>query len=447
MQIKDFLNTVCEQIKYKPIRQNIADELENHVEEIKESYIKEGLNKKIAENKAIEQMGEAEEIGKMLNKIHKPKFDWKLCLIVMILLGFGFLISYIRTTGIVTTGNQMNYMTKYVVAVIIGFIISIGIYFFDYKKIFKYSNYIYAFATIIIICGIPYLRMGMLEISIDVIALPLYIIAFVGFLIGQDKKSKIQNRLEKLNIKVNLNLIKTILFSIISIILLLGIPAKASALILGLIYLIIATVKTLKTSENKKINIITLWAIPIILGIIIMTIYLNGTFRLDRITAVFNPESDPEGSGWLALNRKSIINSAQYFGEADDISQAIELFDEGTNFAFISILAHYGWIVGAVLVITILLLCIKLIINIVEIKDLSGKLLIIGISTMFILQSIFNILMNLNLGIEANFNLPFVSYSVENLIINMMSLALILSVYRRKNIIITVKNKTNDCLN
>ena len=178
-----------------------------------------------------------------------------------------------------------------------------------------------------------------------------------------------------------------------------------------------------------------------------MTIYVGDISRLDRITAVFNPESDPDGSGWLALNRKLIINSAQYFEEADDMSQAIEIFGEGTNFAFISILAHYGWIVSTALVITILLLCVKLIMNVVKIKDVSGKLLIIGISTMFILQSIFNILMNLNLGIEADFNLPFVSYSVANLIINMMSLALILSVYRRKNIIITTKDKTNECLN
>ena len=127
-----------------------------------------------------------------------------------------------------------------------------------------------------------------------------------------------------------------------------------------------------------------------------MTIYVGDISRLDRITVVFNPESDPDGSGWLALNRKLIINSAQYFEEADDMSQAIEIFDEGTNFAFISILAHYGWIVSTALVITILLLCVKLIMNVFKIKDVSGKLLIIGISTMFILQCICNILMNIN---------------------------------------------------
>ena len=69
MQIKEFLDSVCEQIKYKPIRENIAEELKNHIEESKENYMREGLEETIAEEKAIEQMGEAQEIGKKLNKI------------------------------------------------------------------------------------------------------------------------------------------------------------------------------------------------------------------------------------------------------------------------------------------------------------------------------------------------------------------------------------------
>ena len=32
MQIKEFLNTVCEQIKYKPIRNSISEELKNQIQ-------------------------------------------------------------------------------------------------------------------------------------------------------------------------------------------------------------------------------------------------------------------------------------------------------------------------------------------------------------------------------------------------------------------------------
>ena len=42
LDVKGFLNNVCQEIKYKPIRKGIADELENHIQEIKEEYIEKG---------------------------------------------------------------------------------------------------------------------------------------------------------------------------------------------------------------------------------------------------------------------------------------------------------------------------------------------------------------------------------------------------------------------
>ena len=181
-----------------------------------------------------------------------------------------------------------------------------------------------------------------------------------------------------------------------------------------------------------------LWGIPTILGLILLLcVIIERPYIVDRFVAVYNPESQVDGYGWITLNRKLIINSAQIIGETDDTSNALDQIDEDVNYAFISILAHYGWGVSIGIVIVVLALSIELIINSIKIKESNGKLLIIGMSSMFILQSIFNILMNLNLIIDANFNLPFVSYGRLNLIVNMMCLTLVLTIYRRKDILIT----------
>lgn len=92
------------------------------------------------------------------------------------------------------------------------------------------------------------------------------------------------------------------------------------------------------------------------------------------------------------------------------------------------------------MLLAVVLLNAKLIINAVKIKDTYGKLIIIGIASLFILQTVFNLLMNFNLGLKADFNIPLISYGNINLVINMMTLALVLSIYRRKNIIIN-----NEC--
>lgn len=443
MQIKEFINTVCEQIKYKPIRNSISEELENHIEEAKENYMQDGLQEKEAEEKAIIQMGDAEEIGKKLNKIHKPKLDWRLLIILMVLLGFGFLVAFTRASNVLIDDYIADHsINRYIISLIAGIILSVFIYFIDYTKIMKYSNVFYISATLIIVYsflfgidvyGLPYIYISpSIVFSPVIIAMPLYIIAFVGFVNNEKQEKKKKTILNK---NINLHLIKIIILSIISMLLLTMIPSLTSAFILGLIYLIIGTVKLVKTRQNRKRNILMLWGIPIIIGIILLVVLIGiAPYKWDRFVAVYNPESKADSYGWLALNRKLIINSAQALGEAEDTSNALYLFDEGTNYAFISILAHYGWVVSVGIVIAVLALSIKLIINAVKIRDINGKLLIVGISSMFILQSIFNIFVNLNLVPEANFNLPFVSYGRLNLIVNMMCLSLILAIYRRKDI-------------
>lgn len=236
LQIKDFLNSVCEQIRYKPIRESISEELKNHIEEIKENYMQEGLQEELAEGEVIKQMGDSVEIGKKLNKIHRPKLDWKLVLIIGVLICFGFLIAWIKTTNTVTTGEQLNYMLKFMVALIIGIIASIITYFFDYTKLKRYSKYFYLLATIIIIVtllfgvhinGIPYLSLGLgVTISASTIAIPLYILAFIGFLMNTNQESKIQKILDDNNIKININLVKIIGLSILSLLLFLSYHLK-----------------------------------------------------------------------------------------------------------------------------------------------------------------------------------------------------------------------------
>ena len=83
MDIKCFLNNVCKEIKYKPARKDISEELEVHIQEIKKDYISDGMNEKEAEEKAVSQMGKAEDIGRQLNRIHKPHLDWKLLILIV----------------------------------------------------------------------------------------------------------------------------------------------------------------------------------------------------------------------------------------------------------------------------------------------------------------------------------------------------------------------------
>ena len=455
MQINEFLNSVCEQIKYKPIRNTIAEELKDHIEDKKEELIEMGQNEEEAEKNAVEQMGDAEIIGKQLNKVHRPRLDWKLLIILVVLLIFGFVISYIITENEHTEMMQYmkegvseyittNYMIKYVCFVGLGFAIGVIIYFCDYERIKNKPLILYIIATVAIILaflfgisvnGINFLRIGNYSIRSNTIAIPLYILAFIGFLENINEENKLTKLFKEKNIKINANVLKLVVLSFISLLMLSLIPSSSSVIVLAITYLILATKKVVSESENKRKHLLMLWGIPIIVGtVVVLFEVLANPYVLDKFISVYNPEEYKETEGWRALNRKEIIESAQKFGEAENMSDAIYLFDGFGNNEIISILAHFGWIPTVTLIIAVLAFSIKLVINSFKIKEKYGSLIILGIGCMFILQSVFNILMNFNLIFDASFNLPFVTYGCGELVVNMMCLALIFAVYRKKDV-------------
>ena len=455
MQINEFLNSVCEQIKYKPIRNTIAEELKNHIEDKKEELIEMGQNEEEAEKNAVEQMGDAEIIGKQLNKVHRTRLDWKLLIILVVLLIFGFVISYIITENEHTEMMQYmkegvskyittNYMIKYACFVVLGFSIGVIIYFCDYKKIKNKPLILYIIATVVIILaflfgisvnGINFLRIGNYSIRSNTIAVPLYMLAFIGFLENINEENKLTKLFKEKNIKTNANVLILVVLSLISLLMLSLIPSLSSVIVLAITYLILATKKIVRESENKRKHLLILWGIPIIIGtVFILFEVLANPYVLDKFISVYNPEEYKETEGWRALNRKEIIESAQKFGEAENMSDAIYLFDGFGSNEIISILAHFGWIPTVTLIIAVLSFSIKLVINSFKIKENYGSLIILGIGCMFILQSVFNILMNFNLIFDASFNLPFVTYGCGELVVNMMCLALIFAVYRKKDV-------------
>ena len=432
MQTREFLDKVCEQIKYKPIRNEISKELEDHIQEIKEEYLQEGIQENEAEEKAIIQMGVAEEIGKKLNRIHKPRMNWQLLILVLILLVFGVLVSYIDGT------DNWKINLIYTILSTIPFLL---IYFFDYKKLQKHSKIIYCIATIILLMPIISGDKTMnTRLVTRIIAMPLYIISFVGFIENINKESTIKiEYFDRHNI--NINIVKAMLLSIISLIVLLQ-YSRSLTIILILTYYAIITAKLIQMKKKKYIK----KSLKITgISIIILTLIWLGSLvkynefeeTIHRIGTIFNPEINTDTDiVWQRTAQREIIKSAKLFGKANnvDISTAMLFNTEKGIFPLNALLLNYGWIISILMIIMVIAFNIKMIIDVTKIKDTYGKLIIVGIACSFIFRNVLCILINLNPAINLNSDIPFISYGKINLVIDILSLAVIFSVYRRKNI-------------
>lgn len=56
MKTKDFLDTVCNEVKYKLANKMISEELAGHIEDLKNDNLCKGYTDEQAEEKAVEQM-------------------------------------------------------------------------------------------------------------------------------------------------------------------------------------------------------------------------------------------------------------------------------------------------------------------------------------------------------------------------------------------------------
>ena len=441
MDIKNFLDKVCGEIKYRPVRKGICEELKSHIQEIKEEYTNKGIPENEAEEKAVFQMGVPEEIGRKLNKIHKPKLDWKLLLLMVILMGFGVFVAILKQPIM----NE-NYIGSTIIYMTIGVILSIGIYFFDYKLLKKYSTVIYIIASILMILpmiqfgfiprGVYNIQLFEITISPSTIALPLYLISFIGFIFNYNKTNNFKMTILNKEIEINKDMVKIIICSVASLMLMEYISSITNAIILGIIYLIISTAKIIQNKKNRIKNLIILYVIPVFMGLLLILMLVKSPYRFERIISSFNPEVDPESSGYVGMLQKEILENAKIIGEADTmpISNSQSIINVESNYTFIYLLGKTGILVAGLLVCTIILASVKLIINAKNIKEQYGKFLIIGLSSLYILQSFATILMNVNMGVQTNVNLPFVTYGGVYFIVSILSIAIIFSVYRRKDI-------------
>ena len=213
------------------------------------------------------------------------------------------------------------------------------------------------------------------------LSVPLYIIAFVGFIVdyNENNKKRIEFKVIDCQITIQKDILKIILLSIVSLFLIIEIPSIANAGILGLSYLVIGTIKIIKTNRERAKKLALIYgAISVITFILALYIISSsGSFRFNRIISSFNPEIDPKGSGYTGMLQKEILENAKLIGEADTrvISSDEYIITRESNFTFIYLVGKAGILISSLLVLTIILTSIKLIYSAKNIKDIYLSLI------------------------------------------------------------------------
>ena len=406
-----FLQEVTNHIKSKEAKDLVAAELDFHLKQTKNRWVDKGLSEEVAENKAVEQMGSPSKLGQELNKLHKPKVDWFLLILLVAAMGLGFL-------PIIALGHTNDLLMNKIIFVTLGIATAIGMMLLDYRKLERLGWLFYTIGILILLAikcfptgyviGEAIIKIGPIKIDC-LMTIPFFFLAWTSFFNN--------SRLKFMHLLM-LYVFSLYLFS-------------TTAILLHIfIYITMVFVMLWWSKLGKKTSLI-ITIVPICLFVIKVSVSWSSGYHLDRLLGYLNPESDAGGAGFMYIRLKEVMSSAGWFGTSGD-TKFIPAPD--TDFVFASLTYYYGYWLALILVFVLSLFVARLIVISYKINDRYGKLLLVGGLTLFVFQFIYNVGMILGLLPLAAISLPFISYGLTPTVFHALIMGIVLSVYRRKGI-------------
>jgi len=158
-------------------------------------------------------------------------------------------------------------------------------------------------------------------------------------------------------------------------------------------------------------------------------------YQRQRIMAFVNPDYDPGGKGYHALQSKIAIGSGELTGKGlfGGTQSQLKFLPEGhTDFVFAVYAEEWGFL-GVLVLLVLFVALIWLSLEIAsKAKDQLGALLAVGIVSMLCFCVVVNIGMTAGMFPIVGIPLPLVSYGGSATIMTMASLGLLLNVKRRR---------------
>lgn len=176
-------------------------------------------------------------------------------------------------------------------------------------------------------------------------------------------------------------------------------------------------------------------ALPVMLGGGgLLMLLLTKPYRVQRLLSFRKPFEDAQGSGHQLVQSLYALTSGGVFGRGIGMSRlkALWLPEANNDFIFAVIVEELGFIGGIVLILLILILISRGIKIAINAKDNFGRLLAMGITSVFALQSLINIAVVIGAFPVTGVTLPFISAGGTSLFVNLAAVGVLLNISKQK---------------
>ncbi len=438
MDLHEYLDQVTQQMRCKKARDMVAGELENHIEDQAETYEKFGLPREEAMARAVEQMGDPIEVGTSMDRIHRPRINYRMLGLIALLTVFGMLMQIMMLQSEANAGMG-ELFGKYRADIleictngVLGFGVMLLVMFVDYSFLGKHPLAVWGGILLVLfsvlLLDMNFYGMGLATTNMSVLTslLALFFAALVYHYRNQRYKGILLCLLWLfagcflLSRQMGISLACVICLFLVCILVIsfsvgkgwFGVPVRKGLLLLWSVWLVPAAGIAAAVAAGA----------------------IGANYQTARIRYFLNPYQEPYGGGYVPLFMRERLRGLHLVGSS---LSGEETWWYSLNY----ILERYGILLGVLVLAVLALLLGSMLSGVVKQQNRLGSLLGVSCVGYLAVTTLLHVLTSLTLVPATSAYLPFFTGGRTATVGQYLLLGVYLSVYRNSRILSEKSNE------
>lgn len=425
-KIKEFKEEVCKQIRWKRVHEPVARELEAHMTDQIDNYLRQGDSEETAVYKTILDMGDPVDVGTQLDRIHRPKSQISMIIFTISMLLIGLVIQIFLVHD---NAYPVN-LPKQIMAAVLGIGIMFLAYYGDFTLLGRYSK-VLLIATVTISVGMlmvapeingrPYFFISTLfTFSLSCISLVLPL-TLTGIIFATRKYGYI-----------GLFLLNLVILGLTFLTYKTSSIGNAAFFFATAIILTCTAIYKGWYPVNKKMGYI----IEVLTSIAaVVVVFLQYSYYIiNHLQIVMNPGMDAYGKGYFGVMIRELLHNARFVGKGviPEVysHSSFPLPSIHSDYLLTYFIVNWGWLFFCVLFVVFAVFLIRGFQLTFKQKSLLGFLVSLAVMLTLTFETCNYIAWNLGFMLVSPITLPLISYGNAALCIHLFLIGIMLSVFR-----------------
>lgn len=418
-QFTAYINQICDQLRWKKARPVIQREMEAHLCDQYDSFVKSGMPEDTAVEETLRRTGDAVEIGIGLDRVHRPKPSWGLLILTGILLLMGLVIKLFFTYN----GDYPHELPTMLVATVLGIGCLFGAYFMDFTLLGKQPLLVFVGLLVLMSIGIWYVQ-RILDYGISYYSIQLSLLLPTSY----------AALLYKLRGKGFLGLLGSLTALVFATAFCTILPSMSAALTVAVCGLaLLAAAIWDDWFQIGKLRSCIIWGVFLLLGAVALAIRIStSAYLLSRLTIAFHPGLDPAGRGFQGMLIHDVLSGAKMFGagSVENYAEAIPVYLKQNSLLLTYLIHEIGWISLVVILGLFAVFFVFAVHQCIKQKNMLGRLISLAVILTLIMEIVLYTIYNLGINLLNAISLPLVSEGNTALVVNMALIGIMLSTFR-----------------